>query len=193
MYWGCVSYKDTRNLVQSDASRFFLKQKNSGRKPPAWKLHIGCSWTQHGNYPKHKAKSTCQSMKTHEHNCHPALTVFLLRCSNCSLSDALCLQSLNQVYRVIWTHLLQHTFPSRLPKLLCTNERSSLWVTQAVVSIHIKAERCVKVSGIHYCCEVAVWARRLLRIGLILEPAQAMFVYPACNKIKLMYFTFICI
>lgn len=57
MFWGCVSYKGTGNLMNAACYQKILEQN---LHLSARKLRMGRTWTfQHDNDPKHKAKSTC--------------------------------------------------------------------------------------------------------------------------------------
>ena len=64
MFWGCVSYKGTGNLVKVDGKMnavCYQKIPEEHLQSSARKLRMGRTWTfQHDNDPKHKAKSTCQ-------------------------------------------------------------------------------------------------------------------------------------
>lgn len=63
MFWGCVSYKGTGNLVKIDGKMnavCYQKILEESLHSSARKLRMGRTWTfQHDNDPKHKAKSTC--------------------------------------------------------------------------------------------------------------------------------------
>lgn len=63
MFWGCVSYKGTGNLVKMDGKMnavCYQKILEENLHSSARKLRMGRTWTfQHDNDPKHKAKSTC--------------------------------------------------------------------------------------------------------------------------------------
>ncbi|KAI4894642.1 hypothetical protein NFI96_001033 [Prochilodus magdalenae] len=62
MFWGCVSYKGTGNLVKVEGKMNAARYQQileANLHSSARKLRIGHTWTlQHDNDPKHKAKST---------------------------------------------------------------------------------------------------------------------------------------
>ena len=63
MFWRCVSYQGTGNLVKIDGkinTACYQKILEENLYSSAWKLHTGHIWTfQHDNDRKHTAKSTC--------------------------------------------------------------------------------------------------------------------------------------
>lgn len=63
MFWGCVSYSGTGNLVKIDGkmnATCYQKILEDNLHSSAQKLRMRRTWTfQHDNDPKHKAKSTC--------------------------------------------------------------------------------------------------------------------------------------
>lgn len=70
MFWGCVSYKGTRNLIKIDGnmnaacSQKILEEKWHSS---ALKLCMGRTWMfQHDNDLKHKDKSTCHWLQQHK-------------------------------------------------------------------------------------------------------------------------------
>lgn len=63
MFWGCVSYKGTGNLVKVEGKMNAARYQQileENLHSSARKLRMGRTWMfQHDNNPKHKAKSTC--------------------------------------------------------------------------------------------------------------------------------------
>lgn len=70
MFWGCVSYKGTGNLVKVEGkmnAASYQKILEENLHSSARNLRMGRTWTfQHDNDPKHKAKSTCQWLQQHK-------------------------------------------------------------------------------------------------------------------------------